>query len=223
MTQFKEKGEQQGFVSVGLFAYPVLQAADILAHRATGVPVGADQLQHLELARDIARRFNQRFGETFPDPQAIVTRATRVMSPADPTRKMSKSLGDKHCIGVFEGEEAIRKKIRSHVTDVGAAREGEGEIPPGVDNLLTLLQAAAPQAEVDAFRAAEREGKLRYSDLKQAVADRVIELLRPIRERREALRLEDVHAVLREGAARAESSARAVLAEARERIGLFRG
>lgn len=222
MTQFKEKGEQQGFVSVGLFAYPVLQAADILAHRATGVPVGSDQLQHLELARDIARRFNQRFGETFPDTQALFTKATRVMSPADPTRKMSKSLGDKHYIGVFESEESIRRKIRGHVTDVGATpREGEGTIPPGVENLLTLLQAAGPQAEVDEYRAAEREGKLRYSDLKQAVADRLIELLRPIQERRQALRLEDVRAILREGASRAERSARAVLEEVRERIGLF--
>jgi len=223
MTQFKEKSERQSFISVGLFTYPVLQAADILAYQATEVPVGEDQLQHLELVRDIARRFNQRFGETFPETKALATKASRVMSPADPTRKMSKSLGEKHYIGVFEPEASVRKKIRSHVTDVGATeRTGERDIPPGVVNLLGLLQASGPADLVEQFEEAEKAGKLMYKDLKQAVADNLVELLRPIHERRAALTDDAVRVVLQEGADRARECASAVVRETRDRIGLLR-
>ena len=222
MTQFKEKSEQQSFLSAGLFTYPVLQAADILAYQATGVPVGEDQLQHLELVRDIARRFNQRFGTLFPETQALLTPAPRIMSPTDPTRKMSKSLGPKHYIGVFEDESAIRKKIRSHVTDVGAAeRDDDSAIPPGVANLLVLLDASAPPEVAARFREDEKAGRLMYKDLKQAVADHLVEALRPIRERRDALTDDDVREVLRGGRDHARSVARGVLDRARKRIGLI--
>jgi tryptophanyl-tRNA synthetase len=222
MTQFKEKSEQHSFLSAGLFTYPILQAADILAYQATGVPVGEDQLQHLELVRDIARRFNQRFGTLFPETKALLNQAPRIMSPADPTRKMSKSLGPKHYIGVFEDEASILKKIRSHVTDVGATeRTDDSGIPPGVANLLLLLDAAAPPEIAARFREDEKAGRLMYRDLKQAVADNLVELLRPIRERRETLTDDDVREVLRKGGERARTIARGVLDRARQRIGLI--
>ncbi len=224
MTQFKEKGEQQSFMSVGLFTYPVLQAADILAYKATEVPVGEDQVQHLELARDIARRFNQRFGETFPETKPILTSAARIMSLADPTKKMSKSLGPKHVVGVFEAEDEVRKKVRSAVTDVGGVERKPGETggPPGVANLLMLLEATAPAELASLFREAERAGRLLYKDLKPAVADHLVQFLRPIRERRAELGDDMVGEVLRHGADRARAIARATVAEARDRIGLAR-
>jgi tryptophanyl-tRNA synthetase len=222
MTQFKEKADRQSFISVGLFTYPVLQAADILAYQATEVPVGEDQLQHLELVRDIARRFNQRYGETFPETKALATVASRVMSPADPSRKMSKSLGEKHYIGVFEPETSVRKKIRSHVTDVGETeRAGEHDIPPGVENLLGLLRASAPADLVAQFEEAEKAGKLMYKDLKQAVADNLVALLQPIHDRRASLTDSAVRQALQDGGARARECASAVLRETRERIGLL--
>jgi tryptophanyl-tRNA synthetase len=219
MTQFKEKGEKQVFVSVGLFTYPVLQAADILSYQATGVPVGEDQIQHLEFARGIARRFNQRFGEMFPETEPLVTKGSKIMSPADPTRKMSKSLGPKHYIGVFEEEKSFRKKLKSHVTDTGGAPR-EGETSPGVANLLTLLSAVAPEEVTRGFQEQDKAGTLRYGELKPAVADHLLEHLGPIRERREALKEADALDILREGTRRAQAVARDVLDEARDRIGI---
>jgi tryptophanyl-tRNA synthetase len=138
MTQFKDKSAGKKFVSASLFTYPVLQAADILLYRADGVPVGEDQVQHLELSRRIARRFNARFGEFFPEPEPIVGKGARIMSLADPTIKMSKSAGDAHYIGVMEDESSIRKKVRSAVTDTGLAA-GE-EMSPGVETLFEILE-----------------------------------------------------------------------------------
>ena len=139
MTQFKDKSEGRDFVSVGLFNYPVLQAADILLYRASGVPVGEDQVQHLELARRIARRFNSRFGELFPEPEPIVGKGARIMSLADPNQKMSKSAGETHYVGVLEAEASIQKKVRSAVTDVG--------LSPGNDLLLPANRLAANRIE----------------------------------------------------------------------------
>nr|WP_231944270.1 tryptophan--tRNA ligase [Candidatus Bipolaricaulis anaerobius] len=136
MTQFKEKAAEQEFINGGLFYYPVLQAADILLYRADHVPVGEDQVQHLEEARRIARRFNFRFGGTFPEPEPILGEGARIMSLADPERKMSKSAGPDHYIGLMEPEESIRKKVRSAVTDVGLT-PGQG-MSPGVANLFSL-------------------------------------------------------------------------------------
>ena len=118
MTQFKDKTEQVetgrkgSFVSAGLFTYPILQAADILIYKADFVPVGRDQVQHLELSRNIAVRFNNQFGTYFPEPHPLLTETPKLVSLADPTKKMSKSLGDKHFVGLFEEEESIRKKIK---------------------------------------------------------------------------------------------------------------
>ncbi|NJB87722.1 tryptophanyl-tRNA synthetase [Lewinella marina] len=182
MTQFKDKGAQnEDFVSAGLFTYPVLQAADILVYKADLVPVGKDQEQHLELTRDIAQRFNNFAGkEVFPVPEALFTKIAKVMSTADPNRKMSASLGDKHHIDVFADESRIRKQIRSAVTDTGG--EDAGAMSPGVANLFSLLEAAG-QTEAHASLLQDYEsGNLRYADLKETVAEGLVAISQGIQE-----------------------------------------
>ena len=222
MTQFKEKSEQyRENVNAGLFDYPVLQAADILLYKAGLVPVGDDQLQHLELCREIARRFNGRFGETFPEPKAALTSAPRVMALNDPTRKMSKTLEGSY-ITLLDSETEIRKKIGRAVTDTGPS---EGEMSPGVKNLFTLLQALGSAESARHFEEQYAAGTLRYSELKPAVADAVVGALNPIRERREELAAhpERVWAALDSGAQRARAVAVETMAEVRTKMGLRGG
>ena len=218
MTQFKEKARRRRLASVGLFAYPVLMAADVLAYKAGRVPVGEDQLQHLELTREIARRFNQRFGATFPEPAPILNRTARVLSLADPARKMSKSLGAKHYLGLFEDESSIRRKIQAAVTDLGGAG---AELSAGVENLFRILAETAPPAEHERLERALKDGTLRYAGLKEAVADHLVAALRPLHERRATLAPAFAHGVLEQGAARARDIARSTLVEARHRIGIL--
>ncbi len=194
-AQFKDKSEQVAakaaedatkgeFISAGLFTYPVLQAADILLYRSGYVPVGKDQEQHLEMSRSIAKRFNYQFGEEyFPEPQMLATETPKLLSLADPTKKMSKSLGPKHYIGMFEDEKGVRSKVKSAVTDTGVA---DVEMSPGVDNLLALLRACDKQTLADSFAAEYAKGEQRrYSPLKEAVADALVELTSTMRARRE--------------------------------------
>jgi tryptophanyl-tRNA synthetase len=192
MTQFKDKSQQlqdqdsDAMVTTGLFSYPVLQAADILIYRADFVPVGADQAQHLELTRNIAQRFNHQFGkEYFRMPELLLTSFPKIMSPADPTRKMSKSLGEKHYISLFSDEARIRKQIQSAVTDTG--ENTTGEMSPGVNNLFELLKACHAMEAHDSLMADYEAKALKYSTLKQAVADAVVGLSTPIRQRYEEL------------------------------------
>ena len=188
MTQFKDKSSRneelgdQGFISAGLFTYPALQAADILIYKAGVVPVGKDQEQHLELTRNIAQRFNNFAGKKyFPVPEALYTKVPKVMSTADPTRKMSASLGDKHNIDVFADEKRIRKQVSSAVTDSGETPAGE--MSPGVANLFSLLDAAG-RGEAHASLLLDYEnGSLQYADLKQAVGDGLVAISSNIRER----------------------------------------
>lgn len=189
MTQFKDKSSQskakegEGFISAGLLDYPVLQAADILIYRADFVPVGKDQEQHLELSRNIAQRFNNQVGkEYFVLPETLYTEIPKVMSTADPTRKMSKSAGGKHYINVFSDEARIRKQIRSAVTDTGDAVEGQ--MSPGVENLFSLLKASGKQQEHDSLIQDYNAGALKYSDLKEVVADGLVALSNEFRERK---------------------------------------
>jgi len=219
MTQFKEKSRRQEFVSAGLFDYPVLQAADILLYRASKVPVGEDQLQHLELARRIARRFNTRMGEFFPEPEAILSEAPRLMSPADPTQKMSKSLGEKHYIGVMEPEASIYEKIKTAVTDIGPRGE---EMSPGVANLFLILKFSADSRIYEELEEEYRAGTLKYVRLKEAVFESLMGVLRPIQARRRELEadLEGVRQVLEEGAARAREIAQVNIKEIRRLVGV---
>lgn len=219
MTQFKEKGEAQEFVSCGLFTYPVLQAADILAYKASKVPVGEDQVQHIELTRRMARRFNARFGETFPEPEVLLTEALRLMSPADPERKMSKSLGPKHYIALNDPEESVREKIKTAVTDIGPRTDSK-EKSPGVANLFLLLKLSAPPEIYQQFEADYARGVLKYEPLKRTVADYLVKTLEPIRARRDQLKESEARDILHEGACKARAVARKTLEEARERIGV---
>jgi tryptophanyl-tRNA synthetase len=188
MTQFKDKSNQleegtnSGFVSAGLFNYPVLQAADILIYRAEYVPVGKDQEQHLELSRNIANRFNNQFGEFFPEPKPLFTEIPKLLSLADPTKKMSKSLGEKHYIGLFEAENSIRKKVNRAVTDSGD--EVEGEISVGVNNLFTLLKASENFKDYDSLMDDYNNGRLQYGDLKGVVGDTLVKLTNEFKARK---------------------------------------
>lgn len=193
MTQFKDKSQQiseksvDEFISAGLLDYPVLQAADILIYRADYVPVGKDQTQHLELSRDIAQRFNHQVGkEYFVLPEILFTEVPKVASTADPTRKMSKSAGEKHYINVFADDNRIRKQIRSAVTDTGEKME-DGQMSPGVENLFSLLKASGRQEAYEALMDDYRTGALKYVDLKDAVADGLIAISQVFRERKNEL------------------------------------
>jgi len=223
MTQFKDKSAKQQFISAGLFTYPILQAADILIYRADGVPVGEDQVQHLELSRRIARRFNARFGEYFPEPEPIVGKGARIMSLADPSIKMSKSEGESHYVGVMEDEASIRKKIRSAVTDTGL-EPGE-TMSPGVATLFEILELSCEQLGeakiVGELKAEFAEGRLMYSRLKDEVFDRLMDVLRPIQEKRKELEASGMIAdVLADGAKRARAIASETMSDVRKLVGL---
>jgi tryptophanyl-tRNA synthetase len=228
MTQFKDKARQveetgASFGS-GLLLYPSLMAADILLYKAMSVPVGEDQVQHLEFARDVARTFNARYGETFPEPKGVYTEIPRVMSVADPTKKMGKSLGPKHCIGLFDEPASIRKKVSAAVTDTGAPAP-DGSLSPGVENLLLLLRAAGRGDRERELRAEyARGGERRYAPLKGEVADALVTMTEPLRPRREALLAdpEGVHERVMDASSRARRVARETLADVREKMGLPR-
>jgi tryptophanyl-tRNA synthetase len=197
----------------------VLQAADILLYRAGFVPVGKDQEQHLELSRDIARRFNTQFGEYFPEPAVLSTETPKLLSLADPTKKMSKSLGPKHYVGLFEDEKSVRAKVRSAVTDTG---EAGTEIGAGALNLIGLLRACGKLDAAQAFEREYADGARRYAPLKEAVAEAIVELTGAMRQRREAIAAdrEKVKRLMREGAEKARAIARATMKDVRRMTGL---
>jgi tryptophanyl-tRNA synthetase len=218
MTQFKDKSQQvqekdkDAFISAGLFYYPILQAADILIYHADYVPVGKDQEQHLELTRNIAERFNRQFGKAyFPIPEPYFTEVPKVLSTADPTRKMSKSLGEKHYVNLFGGEEKMRKQIRSAVTDTGDTPAGQ--MSPGVANLFTLMRAAGALEVHDRLMEDHREGRLRYADLKEEVAHALAAMMGPIMDRYQA-----IHADKRSWKKRIQDSSAAIRERARQTL-----
>lgn len=219
MTQYKDKSERQGgSVSAGLLMYPVLQAADILMYKGELVPVGEDQVQHIELTRDIARRFNHLFGETFPEPEAYVTATKRIMALNDPQQKMSKSIPGSY-IALSDSPEEIMNKVRRAVTDAGPA---DGEMSPGVRNLFTLLEAFSPPETVKEFEQAYEEGRLRYVDLKKTLAADMAAYLEPIRQKRQGLlsHKDDLYDILNDGAAKARQVAREVIDEVKRKMGV---
>lgn len=227
MTQFKDKVKQleekdnQAFISSGLFIYPVLQAADILIYRADYVPVGKDQEQHLELSRNIAARFNHQFGkEYFVHPAPLFTNIPKLLSPADPTKKMSKSLGEKHYINLFGDPNKIRKQIKSAVTDTGEATD---KMSAGVANLFHLLKACGKMDAHDTLMATYHAGTLRYGDLKGEVAEALVELTQPFGERLTALneQKEDVKAQIQDSSAEIRKIAQQTLREVKELVGLL--
>src|SRR3954447_4824896 len=221
MTQFKEKvGKDRELASAALFYYPVLMAADVLAYRATEVPVGDDQRQHVELMREIARRFNERFGETLVVPELLVPEVgARVMDLQEPASKMSTTgASDAGTVFVLDDGEAIRRKVASAVTDSGKEIV-RGSEKAGISNLIEILavtRGAAP-AEIESEFASSG-----YGDFKKAVAESVVSYLAPVRQRYAGLRPDEgaLETILATGAEKARSLASATLAVVRERMGL---
>jgi tryptophanyl-tRNA synthetase len=221
MVQFKEKArDSEESARVALFTYPVLQAADILLYDAHRVPVGEDQRQHLELCRDIALRFNHRYGDTFIVPEAVLPKVgSRIMDLQKPTAKMSKSAeSPQGTVLVLDEPEVIEKKFKRAVTDTGSEVVYDPEKKPGVANLLAILAAATGRRPEDVAG-----GYSQYGPLKTDTAAAVIELLRPLRERYQELAADPaaVRSTLRRGAEKAEAVAGTTLARAQEAIGLL--
>ncbi|WP_370249690.1 tryptophan--tRNA ligase [Nocardioides sp.] len=222
MTQFKDKSAKggEGAASVGLFTYPILQAADILLYRPQYVPVGEDQRQHLELTRDLAQRFNHRYKKTFRLPEPYILAATaKILDLQDPTSKMSKSGSSPAGIITMLDDPAVSaKKIRSAVTDSEAEIRFDPESKPGVSNLLTIHSAlvGTPAAEL-----AEQYAGRGYGDLKKDVAEAVVAFVTPFRDRTLELLEDRAHlaAVLDAGAARAREVAQRTLADVYDRVG----
>ena len=221
MHQFKEKSaRQRELVSAGLFFYPVLQAADVLAYRADEVPVGEDQRQHVELMRELARRFNERFGEVLVEPELRVPESgARVMDLQEPDRKMSTTVGaDSGRVYLLDAPDAIRKKFGSAVTDSG--REiVRGPEKAGISNLIGIMAAAGGTTEEEVEARFADSG---YGDFKKAVGEAVVDYLAPVREAYPAIREDEaaLEAMLAEGAERARSIASGTLADARSAMGL---
>ncbi len=221
MHQFKEKSDQQReLVSAGLFFYPVLMAADVLAHRATEVPVGDDQRQHIELMRDIAERFNARFGEHLVVPEGRYPEVgARIMNLQDPESRMSTTYGpEQGTVYILDPPETVAKKVRSAVTDSGSEVRRAPD-KPGITNLIEILSVVRGTAPEAVEREFEGSG---YGDLKAAVADEAAAYLAPVRERYEALRADGaaLEAALGEGAEKARASAAGTLADVREAMGV---
>jgi len=221
MTQFKEKsGAQRDLVSAGLFFYPVLQAADVLAYRAHEVPVGEDQRQHIELMRDVAERFNNRFGETLVVPEVRVPGVgARIMDLQYPERKMSTTGGSPQgTVYVTDDPDAVIKKLRSAVTDSGAEVKWAPD-KAGISNLIEILAAVRGTATSEIEREFEGSG---YGAFKQAVADAVVEYLAPVRERYEDLRGDEqaIERTLAEGAEKARAIAAGTLRDVRQAMGV---
>jgi tryptophanyl-tRNA synthetase len=220
MVQFKEKAEGRDFVSVGLFTYPVLQAADILLYQADEVPVGEDQRQHVELTRDIAQRFNSRYGPTFTLPKATFPKAgARVMDLQQVDRKMSKSLESAGTLYLADDEATTRRKILRAVTDSGSEVRATPD-KPGVTNLLDLYAAVTGREVADLEQAYEGKG---YGDFKKDLAEATNGTLRPVRDRFAELQADpgEVERILRHGSDKAREVAAATMAQARDAVGLL--
>jgi tryptophanyl-tRNA synthetase len=224
MTQFKDKSQKGGAesASVGLFAYPILQAADILVYHADAVPVGEDQRQHLELTRDLAQRFNTRFGETFVLPEPLIVKSTgKITDLQAPTSKMSKSAASQAgVIDLLEDPASIRKKIRSAVTDTGREVVYDPEGKPGIANLLTINAAFSGRSVTEVAAAYEGKG---YGDFKGDTADVVVTALEPFQERYRhwVNDAEALDTILAAGAERAAEIAERTMGDVRERVGFL--
>ena len=223
MTQFKEKGEGKEFVSAGLFTYPVLMAGDILLYQTDVVPVGDDQRQHIELARDVAERFNSRYGETFTVPKGVYPEVgARIMDLQEPANKMSTTGGSPQgTVLVLDPPDTIRKKFKTAVTDSGREiRYAPGE-KPGVSNLIEILSVVSNRtiAELEA----DYDGR-GYGDLKGDVGEAVVELFAPIQSRYKELRADEgeLRRLLRVGAEKARATAAPTLEAMYDRMGFVR-
>ncbi len=223
MTQFKEKGAGKEFVSAGLFTYPVLMAGDILLYQTDVVPVGDDQRQHIELARDLAERFNSRYGETFTVPKGVIPKVgARIMDLQEPANKMSTTGGTTQgTVLVLDPPDTIRKKFKTAVTDSGREiRYAPGE-KPGVSNLIEILSVVSGRTIAELETDYDGRG---YGDLKGDVGEAVVELFAPIQARYKELRADEgeLRRLLRVGAEKARETAAPTLEAMYERMGFVR-
>lgn len=222
-TTFKDKVRlQPDNVNAGLLTYPVLQAADIVIHRATLVPVGKDQEQHLEMARNFVNRFNHRYGDVFPEPHAFNFGEELVKVPAlDGTGKMSKSENQYATIYLADDDELIRKKIMKAKTDAGPTAPGT-PMPDYIENLFLLMKLVSPTEVLDRFKEDYDKAAIRYGDMKKQLAEDMVRFVTPIRERAEAIRNDEsyLREVMEKGAEKAGKSAKATMEIVRGAIGL---
>ncbi len=221
MTQYKEKSQQfKKDINAGLLNYPILQAADILIYKANQVPVGKDQVQHIELTRTIAKRFNQKFSKVFVLPEPYLSHAgAKIMALNNPEKKMSKSLGPASYVSLFEEPTTIKKKVMSAVTDAGREIKYDPSKKPGISNLLTIYSLFSEKT----INSLEKEFKQKgYSDLKKELAQLLIEKLEPFRTKREELLSNSPRPekVLNQGARKAQKIAQSTLKEAKKAMGL---
>jgi tryptophanyl-tRNA synthetase len=223
MTQFKDKSERQEFISAALFTYPVLMAGDILLYQTDIVPIGDDQKQHLELARDLAQRFNSRYGETFKVPDGrFPETGGRIMDLQEPERKMSTTDGQPQgTVLITDPPDTIRKKLKSAVTDSGTDVRYEPEQKPGISNLLEIMSVATGEAIPELEARYDSGG---YGRFKSDVAEAVIALLDPIRTRYEELRADEpeLGSLLARGADKARETSTPTLEQMYERMGFAR-
>lgn len=249
MTQFKDKSQQQDKnINMGLLDYPVLQAADILMYKSSKVPVGQDQIQHIELTRKIARFFNNKFGDTFPEPQDLITETPKIMSLIDPTKKMSKSHGPKSYIAINDEPEVILKKMRKAVSvsdikklppydSAGITKRGnqmvlgiaEKDVTPenlqkiyAILNLQALLNNFGNDEHRKYFEEKLDNKNIKFSELKDAIAKDIANYFKPFRERRKELEknTDEVKKILTDGAEKARSIAKKTMKEVKEKIGV---
>ena len=223
MTQFKEKAEDEEFVSAGLFTYPILMAGDILLYQTDIVPIGDDQRQHLELARDVAQRFNHRFGETFVIPEGVFPdTGGRVMNLQEPDVKMSKSRGAlQGTVLMLDSPETIRKKVKTAVTDSGTDVRYDPDQKAGISNLIELMSVVTGESIPEIEARYDGSG---YGRFKEEVAEAIVTVLTPIRSRYEELRADEAELsrLLALGAEKARAASRPTLETMYERMGFVR-
>ena len=223
MTQFKEKGDRRDFVSAALFNYPILMAGDILLYEADAVPIGDDQRQHLELARDIAERFNTRFGATFKVPEGIFPEVgARIMDLQEPAEKMGKTdSSEQGTVLLLDAPEVVRKKFKTAVTDSGTEVRHDPDEKPGVSNLIEIMAVATGRSIAEVEAQFDGQG---YGAFKEGVAEAVVELIAPIQQRYQELRADEdeLRRLLASGAEKARESSAPTLEAVYERMGFVR-
>ena len=217
MTQYKDKSgdRENDKVNAGLLFYPILMAADILMYKSTKIPVGQDQTQHVELSRDAAGFFNNKFGQTFPEPQPLFTETPKVMSLLLPEKKMSKSLGNSHCIYIDDEPEIIKAKLAKAVTDTG---DGKSQ---GAKNLLDLIKIFSKKSIYEQMLSAQQNHELKYSELKNQLAQDISDYFAAFRERKKKITDAKAKKILADGAKKATKTADKTLKEVKEKIGLI--
>src|SRR3989344_4163920 len=221
MTQFKEKSEQhKDYINAGLLNYPVLMAADVLLYKGEAVPVGKDQEQHIELTRSLAKKFNQKFGQTFKEPASMILKeGSKIMSLTDPKKKMSKSDDPKSCIFLFDAPQDIQKKIMAAETDSGKDVLYNLTKKPGISNLLTIYSLLTGTSTQELEKQFKGKG---YGEFKKSLAEVIVNYLEPFRRKQKELLTRDVYLqeILKQGTKRALTIAQSTMVEVKEKMGL---